>query len=54
MECHVCGQPAVGICRWCQVALCRVHLAQSLAAHARPVMGCDHSPQTPVKPPPGA
>ena len=30
MQCYECGKPAVAVCRWCHVALCRVHLGESL------------------------
>ncbi len=47
MECYECGGTAVAVCRWCGVALCRKHLADSLAARSRsPTMGCTHEPQS--------
>ena len=43
MTCYECGAPAVAICRWCGVALCRKHLAASLATRVRSgTMGCTH------------
>jgi hypothetical protein len=45
MQCFECGQPAVAICRWCGVALCRTHLARSLDERARGpefTMACLH------------
>jgi hypothetical protein len=43
MQCYECGKPAVAICRWCQVALCRTHLAESLAARTGPhITWCHH------------
>ena len=43
MVCYECGKSAVAVCRWCDVGLCRVHLASSLAERARhPTMGCLH------------
>ena len=43
MICYECGESAVAVCRWCYVALCRLHLGSSLAERARqPTMGCVH------------
>ncbi len=43
MVCYECGKPAVAVCRWCSVALCRLHLGRSLAERERqPTMGCVH------------
>ena len=43
MVCYECGKSAVAVCRWCGVALCRLHLGTSLAERARhPTMGCLH------------
>lgn len=43
MVCYECGKSAVAVCRWCGVALCRLHLGRSLAERARqPTMGCVH------------
>ena len=43
MVCYECGKSAVAVCRWCGVALCRLHLGRSLDERARqPTMGCVH------------
>ena len=41
MICYECGESAVAVCRWCYVALCRLHLGKSLAERGA-VMGCVH------------
>ena len=43
MHCYECDNPAVAVCRWCHVALCRKHLAASLAARTGPyITWCAH------------
>ena len=56
MVCYECGKSAVAVCRWCDVGLCRVHLASSLAERARqPTMGCVHRmPQADNNSPPAS
>ena len=52
MICHECARrsleaAAVGLCRFCQVALCKDHLVASLSSGAVPQYGCDHRAEQP-------
>jgi hypothetical protein len=43
MKCFQCDQPAIGLCRWCQLGQCEEHLRAGLEARRRtPTMGCIH------------
>ena len=49
MNCHECAMegletPAVAICRFCMVGLCKRHLVESFRTATAPQYACSHSP----------
>lgn len=55
MICHECAardaeQPAVALCRFCMVALCKPHLVELYGdAHTFPQFACRHQPARPFE-----
>lgn len=49
-ECLISGEdtPAVGLCRFCWVGLCKDHLVAAYRSTVQPQYACDHHPQWPV------
>jgi hypothetical protein len=49
MNCHECARvnierPAVGLCRFCFVGLCKAHLVAAFHSDVIPQYGCHHDP----------
>ena len=49
MNCHECAQvevdrPAVAICRYCSVGLCKQHLVEMHRSPTKPLYTCLHRP----------
>ena len=49
MNCHECARvnierPATGLCRFCFVGLCKVHMVASFYSDVFPQYGCHHDP----------
>jgi hypothetical protein len=49
MNCHECARagnerPAIGLCRFCSVGLCKDHLVASFHGSVWPQYACDHCP----------
>jgi len=55
MNCHECARasierPAVGLCRFCMVGLCKAHVVASFHSDVMPQYGCKHEPDREVAP----
>ena len=49
MNCHECARagierPAVGVCRFCYVGLCKEHVVASFRSAVMPQYSCEHHP----------
>lgn len=56
MLCHECARrsieaPAIGLCRFCLVGLCKEDLIAAFRSAAVPQYGCDHHPERPFADP---
>ena len=54
MNCHECTidgveAPAVAICRFCMVGLCKHHLVESFRGTTIPQYSCNHRPAAPAR-----
>ena len=50
MNCHECARvgverPALGLCRFCMVALCKEHVVASYQSAVVPQYRCEHRPE---------
>jgi hypothetical protein len=50
MKCHECARigidrPAIGLCRFCFVGLCKAHVVASFHSDVVPQYGCNHAPE---------
>jgi hypothetical protein len=56
MNCHECARvgierPAVGVCRFCSVGLCKEHIVASFRSTVMPQYSCEHRPDREFAPP---
>ncbi len=48
MVCHKCGQPAIGICKFCGRAVCRDHYSTDFPTTLAMYLGDDETPKAVV------
>lgn len=48
MICHKCGQPAIGVCKFCGRGVCKDHHSTSLPTIMAMYLGSDNTPKAVV------